>query len=166
MVLNATIMANSNQWKHYSAHEPLIIDRLVTAPGVDMDNLLVGVGVGSLEELIGTQNRRKHHSNFLIEKVHSLKKWNASGFEKKINAKRGAGFTVTTTPHQPIVEPEAASSVGSDELLGALGIDAHDQTGIRGKLSKEELVELLRKHAPIAEAKPETSWQVMHSKNW
>ena len=103
-------MASSNQWKHYSVHESLIIDRIVLAPGVDIDNLLVGVDFGSVEDLIETQNRRRHHQNFLIEKVYTLKKWNTSGFEQKINAKRGTGFTMTTTPHQPIVEPEAVRS--------------------------------------------------------
>ena len=165
-MLNATIMANSNQWKHYSAHEPLVIDRLVTAPGLDIDNLLVGVAVGSLEELIETQNRRRHHANFLIEKVHTLKKWNASGFEQKVQAKRGTGFTMTTTPHQPIVEPAAASPVGADGPLGARGADAQGQPGIRGKLTKQELLEVLRKQASVAQTQPQTSWQVMHPTNW
>jgi len=61
MVLNATIMASSNQWKHYSAHESLVIDRIVMTPGLDVDNLLVGVNLGSVEDLIETQNRRRHH---------------------------------------------------------------------------------------------------------
>jgi len=102
----------------------------------------------------------------LIEKVHTLKKWNASGFEQKINAKRGTGFTMTTTPHQPIVEPEAASSLEADEILGALGIDAQEQIGTGSKLTKQELLELLRKHAPVAATKPRTSWQLMHAQNW
>ena len=73
---------------------------------------------------------------------------------------------MTTTPHQPIVEPEATSSFEADEILGALRIETQEQAGIRIKPTKQELLELLRKHAPVVETEPKTSWQVMHSRNW
>lgn len=52
LVLQAQVLASSILWKHYQPHETLIIDLLVIPPGVDFDNLLVGVDMGSEELMI------------------------------------------------------------------------------------------------------------------
>ena len=110
LVLNATLMASSNQWKHYSPHESLIVDRLVLAPGLDIDNLLTGVDIRSEESLIDIQNKRKHHQNFLIERAYTLKKWGTSGFEHKTHSKKGTGVTLVATPQSAIAETSSTEA--------------------------------------------------------
>ena len=119
LVLQAQVLASSILWKHYQPHETLLIDMLVIPPGMDFDNLLVGVDMGSEELMIKQQLARKHHQNYLIEKTYNLKKLTPSGLlEKRTHNKKDPGYQVLTTAH---TNPESNSDP-AQEFLGAFGI--------------------------------------------
>jgi len=50
LVLDISTLSNNLVWKQYLPAETLVVDKLIIPPGMDLDNLFVGVG-GSYEEL-------------------------------------------------------------------------------------------------------------------
>jgi len=51
-VMTAFVQAFSNQWKMYTPKDDLIVDQLIFPPGMDIDNLLLGIDMNSEESMI------------------------------------------------------------------------------------------------------------------
>ena len=159
MVLNATVVANTEQWKQYSPQDFLILDKLVIPPGMAMDSLLLQVDMQSEEYYMTLQNLRAGPDDHLAEKTHTVRKPSDLG---KTPDPKDKGYTLAATPH---AEKKSTLQDLADKLLSGEGLKDAKVLDV-ADLNADQIKEMFDKLIPEGPKVDVLKILVLHPKSW